>query len=74
MGWGLLTAKFHHTIPFSFPSARWQISERLELNAGVHNLLDEEPRLFGIPIDQNTDPSTFDTRGHFYFASLRMRL
>jgi len=26
------------------------------------------------PINQNTDPSTFDTPGRFYFASLRMSL
>lgn len=55
-------------------SAQWQISDRLELNAGVRNLLDEEPKFFTIPIDQNTDPSTFDTLGRFFFASLRMKL
>jgi len=49
----------------------WQINDSLELSAGVRNLTDEEPPFFTFPIDQNTDPATYDMLGRFYFASLR---
>jgi outer membrane receptor protein involved in Fe transport len=54
-------------------SARWDIKESLELSLGVRNLTDEQPKFFDRPIDQNTDPSTFDMLGRFYFGSLRVK-
>lgn len=54
-------------------SARWDIKESLALTLGVRNLTDEQPKFFDSPIDQNTDPATFDTLGRFYFGSLRVK-
>jgi len=54
-------------------SAQWSINDMLELNLGVRNLADVQPRFFDVPIDQNTDPSTYDTLGRFYFGSLRAK-
>ena len=54
-------------------SANWTINDSLDLAIGIRNLTDEEPKFFDIPIDQNTDPATFDTLGRFYFGSLRMK-
>ena len=54
-------------------SAQWDINDRLELNLGVRNLADVQPKFFDVPIDQNTDPSTYDTLGRFYFGSVRAK-
>lgn len=54
-------------------SARWSIDDKLELSVGVRNLTNEEPKPFDIPIDQNTDPATYDMLGRFYYSSLRAR-
>jgi iron complex outermembrane recepter protein len=54
-------------------SAQWAIKDSLELTLGVRNLTDQEPKFFDVPIDQNTDPATFDMLGRFYFGSLRMK-
>jgi outer membrane receptor protein involved in Fe transport len=54
-------------------SARWDIKDSLALTLGVRNLTNEEPKFFDSPIDQNTDPATFDTLGRFYFGSLRVK-
>ena len=54
-------------------SARWDIKESVDLTLGVRNLTDEDPKFFDSPIDQNTDPATFDMLGRFYFGSLRVK-
>jgi iron complex outermembrane recepter protein len=54
-------------------SAQWSVNDSIEVGLGVRNLTNREPKFFDIPIDQNTDPATFDTLGRFYFASLRSR-
>jgi outer membrane receptor protein involved in Fe transport len=53
--------------------AQWSITDSFELSAGVRNLTDQKPKFFDVPIDQNTDPATFDTLGRFFFASLRAK-
>jgi outer membrane receptor protein involved in Fe transport len=54
-------------------SAQWDVNGTLEVSLGVRNLTDQKPKFFDIPIDQNTDPSSFDTLGRFYFGSLRAK-
>ena len=54
-------------------SAQWSVNDSIEVGLGVRNLTNREPKFFDIPIDQNTDPATFDTLGRFYFASVRSR-
>jgi len=67
-GYQGVTGTFFHDL-----SARWDIKDSLDLTLGVRNLTDEDPKFFDSPIDQNTDPATFDTLGRFYFGSLRVK-
>ena len=54
-------------------SAQWGINESVDLTLGVRNLTDQKPKFFDSPIDQNTDPATFDTLGRFFFGSVRAK-
>ncbi|MEZ5562069.1 MAG: TonB-dependent receptor [Gammaproteobacteria bacterium] len=54
-------------------AAAWAIDETFELSAGIRNLFDKEPPLYENHIDQNTDPSTYDMVGRFYFAGIRAK-
>lgn len=54
-------------------SAAWAIDETFELSAGIRNLFDKEPPVYENYIDQNTDPSTYDMVGRFYFAGVRAK-
>jgi outer membrane receptor protein involved in Fe transport len=54
-------------------SAAWAIDETFELSAGIRNLFDKEPPVYDNYIDQNTDPSSYDMVGRFYFAGVRAR-
>jgi len=54
-------------------SARWQINDTFEFGFGVRNLTDIKPPYFDWPLDGNTDPSTYDALGRYYFGSLRAK-
>lgn len=43
-------------------------SEQLVLRAGVNNLFDKDPPYYTDPIDQNTDPFTYDLLGRRFFV------
>ncbi|MGH8129939.1 MAG: TonB-dependent receptor [Steroidobacteraceae bacterium] len=45
-----------------------RLSERLVLRSGVNNLFDKNPPYYTDPIDQNTDPFTYDLLGRRYFV------
>lgn len=64
---GVTSTMFHDL------SAQWAIKDSLDLTLGVRNLTDQDPKFFDSPIDQNSDPATFDMLGRFYFGSLRMK-
>ena len=44
-----------------------RLGEDLLLRAGVNNLFDKDPPYYTDPIDQNTDPFTYDLLGRRYF-------
>jgi outer membrane receptor protein involved in Fe transport len=44
-----------------------RLSDQLVLRGGVNNLFDEDPPYYTDPIDQNTDPFTYDLLGRRYF-------
>lgn len=48
---------------------RWNINENFSLQAGVRNLFDKQPPYYTDPIDQNTDPFTYDLLGRKYFVT-----
>lgn len=45
-----------------------RLNEQLVLRAGVSNLFDKDPPYYTDPIDQNTDPFTYDLLGRRFFA------
>ncbi len=62
-------------------SVIWRLSRRLELRAGVNNLLDSDPPLVGqesvglFPVtNANTYPGLYDSLGRFVFAGLTASL
>jgi iron complex outermembrane recepter protein len=67
-GYQGVTATMFHDL-----SAQWGINESVDLTLGVRNLTDQKPKFFDSPVDQNTDPATFDTLGRFFFGSLRAK-
>lgn len=52
----------YHSLEGSF-----RIGDNLVLRAGVNNLFDKDPPYYTDPIDQNTDPFTYDLIGRRYF-------
>jgi iron complex outermembrane receptor protein len=44
-----------------------RLSANLVLRGGVNNLFDKDPPYYTDPIDQNTDPFTYDLLGRRYF-------
>jgi iron complex outermembrane receptor protein len=54
-------------------SALWQATDKVEVALGVRNLANKKPPQFDNSIDQNSDPSTYDTLGRAYFGSFRMK-
>lgn len=44
-----------------------RLGDDLLLRAGVNNLFDKDPPYYTDPIDQNTDPFTYDLLGRRYF-------
>lgn len=57
-------------------TAGYTFNERYSLFAGIDNLLDEEPPIFGFSIagDANVDISLYDVLGRRFFAGFRIRL
>jgi iron complex outermembrane recepter protein len=60
-------------------SAVWNATERLELRAGIENLLDAAPPVIGadraqISSDSNTIPGLYDALGRRYFVGVRVKL
>ena len=54
-------------------SASWHASEQFEVGLGVRNLTNKKPPVFDNSIDQNTDPSTYDTLGRAFFGTFRVK-
>jgi outer membrane receptor protein involved in Fe transport len=61
-------SRFYHDL-----SASWQATEQVNLSFGIRNLTDKEPPVFDNAIDQNGDPSTYDTLGRAYFGSVHVK-
>ncbi len=59
---------FYHDV-----SARWAVTEKVEVFGGVRNLSDETPPVFDNAPDGNTDPNTYDIIGRNYFVGAKLR-
>lgn len=49
-------------------SGSYRMSDNLVLRGGVNNLFDQDPEYYTDPIDQNTDPFTYDLLGRRFFV------
>jgi outer membrane receptor protein involved in Fe transport len=59
-------------------NAVWHTTDKIELRAGVENLFDARPPIFGMDRldaagDNNTFPGLYDTLGRRYFAGVKVR-
>ena len=52
----------------------WDVSENLQLRAGINNLFNNEPPIVGTQqVQANTDPSQYDVLGRRFFVSGKIR-
>ncbi len=54
-------------------SARWTVTEKVELTGGIRNLTNKKPPVFDNSNDGNTDPNTYDIVGRNYFVGAKLR-
>jgi len=50
-----------------------RLTEKISLRGGINNLFDEDPPYYTDPIDQNTDPFTYDLLGRRFFVRASYR-
>jgi len=61
---GVGSVMYHHL------EGSFRLSENLMLRGGINNLFDKDPPYYTDPIDQNTDPFTYDLLGRRYFMKV----
>lgn len=57
------------SVTYHYLSGSYRANDKLTLRAGINNLFDQDPEYYTDPIDQNTDPFTYDLLGRRYFVS-----
>ncbi len=67
-GYTTVKAFIYHDV-----SARWGVTEKVELFGGVRNLTNKRPPIFDNANDGNTDPNTYDIVGRNYFVGAKLR-
>jgi iron complex outermembrane recepter protein len=55
-------------------AARYDLTDTIELRAGINNLANQPPRLYSPNIQSATDPSTYDVLGRRYFVGFNWRM
>lgn len=58
---------------YHFVNADWQATRWLSVYVGVDNLFDKQPPVFTNGFQYNTDPSTYDTLGRYFYFGARAR-
>jgi iron complex outermembrane recepter protein len=53
--------------------ANWDLTDAVQLRAGVNNLTNEEPPVYTTGVQANTDPGTYDVVGRRFFVGVRAR-
>lgn len=56
------------SVTYHSVEGRLRLNEQLALRAGVNNVFDRDPPYYTDPIDQNTDPFTYDLLGRRFFV------
>jgi iron complex outermembrane receptor protein len=62
------TAPGVDSVTYHSLEGRLRLTEKLVLRGGINNLFDKNPPYYTDPIDQNTDPFTYDLLGRRFFA------
>lgn len=58
---------------YFYLSGRWAVNDTVELFGGIDNLFDNGPVLYSGGFQFNTDPSTYDIIGRYYYVGVRAR-
>lgn len=72
----LADGEFDHDLPsmdYFDIAGTWDVTDSINLRAGVNNLLDEDPP-FAPSGDGNTHPWAYDALGRYWFAGINFRL
>jgi len=60
-------------IHYFYLNGNWQVSDAVSLFGGVDNLFDEDPPIYSSGFQYNTDPSTYDVIGRYYYLGARVK-
>lgn len=58
---------------YFYLNGNWDVNDNFSIYAGVDNLLDEAPPIYSSGFQYNTDPSTYDVIGRYYYFGVRAR-
>lgn len=58
---------------YFYLNGNWQINDSVSLFGGVDNLLDKDPPIYSSGFQYNTDPSTYDVIGRYYYLGARVK-
>jgi outer membrane receptor protein involved in Fe transport len=56
-------------VTYSAVEGRYNFTDNFLMRVGIRNLFDKQPPYYTDPIDQNTDPFTYDLLGRKYFVT-----
>jgi outer membrane receptor protein involved in Fe transport len=58
---------------YFFLNGNWQVTEAVSVFGGVDNLTDKQPPIYTRGFQYNTDPSTYDVIGRYFYVGARMK-
>jgi outer membrane receptor protein involved in Fe transport len=58
---------------YFFLNGTWQVTEAVSVFGGVDNLTDKQPPIYTRGFQYNTDPSTYDVIGRYFYVGARMK-
>ncbi|MFN3669442.1 MAG: TonB-dependent receptor domain-containing protein [Brevundimonas sp.] len=58
---------------YFFLNGSWQVNDTVQFYGGIDNLTDEAPPIYTRGFQYNTDPSTYDVIGRYYYVGIRSR-
>lgn len=68
--------RFIPTIPaynYFYLNGSWQVTDTVQFYGGIDNLTDKAPPIYTRGFQYNTDPSTYDVIGRYYYMGIRAR-